>query len=1473
MPSINRIRVNNVKYNFGTQQYDDFTMRMYGRNTLYDLANGGGKSILMLLLLQNLIPNCTLDDKQPIEKLFRAGCGNTVIHSLIEWKLDEADIENGYRYMTTGFCARKAKDEDGSNKDGGSATEKDTAAIEYFNYCIFYREYNRNDIVNLPLSKDNEKITFSGLKNYLKDLARKDLSLDIHVFERKGEYQRFISQYGLHESHWEIIRGINKTEGHVRTYFETNYRTTRKVVEDLLIEEIIEKAFLTKTGRNGEEDDMAQTLLDIKEKLNQLARKKRDIANYDHQIELINVLQDRVNSCMDLYDEYDSITKSLADIYVTGKEFTSQDSDHAEELLAKKQDSYEKKEAQKLRLDNLKVTKQYLEADQLKQYLERLEAEISVNEEKLKEARHFIALKESINEYVGYVKDRSLLKENEKLLENIMNSSDVDIHKMKQYAWNKKQNNDFRLAELNSLKVDNERTLVIKKEEQAEAEKLLREGQIAKAVADSNIIDVKQRIEGLNDKINELTASVDVVVVGDTSAMYEASEKKRKNTEEKLTALQIDSNSLREEMYEDKYNLSVKNGELPALEKKYESANEKAALYGQVQQKFKNIIGIYGASEPSLIEDIISARIKGAYEEIVKKRTEVEELKRQEKLLGTGQIFGPMKGAEAVINYIETRHGTMAVFGANYLAALDPDRRKSLLNTNPALPYGVIVKDFAAIKDDINLPDIDTGSQYVMIYDMNSLAEPALYLGNNAVAVTRSAEYFADEEVLNKLKKDAHEALASAEDELSIINDSLSTYDEDLTFVRSIVNNDLVTADEELKAAEKELADAKDEIKGLYDAITELTIRIDRSNKEMDSLTSELAELTTSTDILKQIFDLSEELKKEIVRLNELNVYESTLSVKIEELKGNELKAAMTVGDLQARAEKYTKDIGEINEKWEQYYAAYYDDMPGVSYDRIILSDEEIDAEFMAMYKAHSYSKPDIEDKKKLINALKSSMERTMRTIEKRGITEEEILSSGDIVVTDEETLETINKEIARLTHISSELTRKHNETSKEINKLEGSTNYALENIIREYGAGSYVKEDITLTEAKTAIENGDQTLGELERQYKECVREYESYVKEQGYMTDLFKDVKRIVDTNDIDVAAGKILYDDKEKLRDAFEGSLFKFDRSRKNLDRAKNDLMRYKGQTAEALSAMGVFEMAATIRNDVNIPDNYYDARALLDNLSQIIEFIRLEKGRVAKGIEDMETIKENFENQCIQRCMDVKTELEKLPKLSKINMGNEVIKMVDLSIPYVKDEFVKQRMSEYIDNLVKSADTYEDERKRVKFIKESLGLKRLFGVMVTDMNAIKLKLYKRERIKEQSRYLRYEEAVGSTGQSQGIYIQFLVAIINYIAGMYSFRAEDTVTTKTIFIDNPFGAAKDIYIWEPIFAMLSANHVQLIVPARGATPAITGRFDVNYVLGQQMVGGKQQTVVIDYNSKTDGEELEYHELSYEQATFDFI
>ena len=289
MPHINRIRVNNVKYNFGTQFYDDFMMRFSCKNTIYDLANGGGKSVLMLLLLQNLIPNCTLDEKQPVEKLFRTTGGSNTIHSLIEWKLDSCYQRDNFKYMMTGFCARKGK-------DTGEDALRESANIEYFNYCIFYREFGDNDIRNLPLAKDGERITYNGLKSYLRDLEKRDRGVEVHIFERKGDYQNFIGRYGLFESEWEIIRGINKTEGHVRTYFENNYRTGRKVVEDLLIEEIIQKSFHNQIGSSFEDEGMAKTLLDIKDRIIELSRKKEEISVFDRQIELMGELSENIRS-------------------------------------------------------------------------------------------------------------------------------------------------------------------------------------------------------------------------------------------------------------------------------------------------------------------------------------------------------------------------------------------------------------------------------------------------------------------------------------------------------------------------------------------------------------------------------------------------------------------------------------------------------------------------------------------------------------------------------------------------------------------------------------------------------------------------------------------------------------------------------------------------------------------------------------------------------------------------------------------------------------------------------------------------------------------------------------------------------------------------------------------------------------------------------------------------------------------------
>ena len=397
MPNINRIRVNNIKYNFGTQQYDDFIMKFQGKNTIYDLANGGGKSVLMLLLLQNMIPNCTLDEKQPIEKLFRNSGGSKTIHSLIEWNLAECNIEDGYRYMLTGFCARKAKEE-------SEEENKDTAAIEYFNYCIFYRNYNEYDIINLPLSNGEERITYNGLKTYLRELEKKDLSLKVFVFTRKGEYQQFIHQYGIYESEWEIIKGINKTEGHVRTYFETNYKTTRKVVEDLLIEKIIEKSMQEKEQAKEEDaqKDMAKTLLDMKEKLVELSKLKQKIRHFDRQMELLEVLKGRIQIAKGNFQEKEDLQQKVGKLYYSVKNQGAYEEEEIQKEEARRE-SLQQEERKKIKaIEVLKLEAKKQDYTKLEEGLKKLEEELAALQREYQEEYKTFEEKECFNEYLQY---------------------------------------------------------------------------------------------------------------------------------------------------------------------------------------------------------------------------------------------------------------------------------------------------------------------------------------------------------------------------------------------------------------------------------------------------------------------------------------------------------------------------------------------------------------------------------------------------------------------------------------------------------------------------------------------------------------------------------------------------------------------------------------------------------------------------------------------------------------------------------------------------------------------------------------------------------------------------------------------------------------------------------------------------------------------------------------------------------------
>lgn len=53
--------------------------------------------------------------------------------------------------------------------------------------------------------------------------------------------------------------------------------------------------------------------------------------------------------------------------------------------------------------------------------------------------------------------------------------------------------------------------------------------------------------------------------------------------------------------------------------------------------------------------------------------------------------------------------------------------------------------------------------------------------------------------------------------------------------------------------------------------------------------------------------------------------------------------------------------------------------------------------------------------------------------------------------------------------------------------------------------------------------------------------------------------------------------------------------------------------------------------------------------MQEIEETIALIRIEKERVGKNMEDLVSIKDSFESQCLQICQNIRMELDKLPKI--------------------------------------------------------------------------------------------------------------------------------------------------------------------------------------------------------------------------------
>lgn len=1470
MAQINRIRVNNVKYNFGTQFYDDFLMRLSGKNTIYDLANGGGKSVLMLLLLQNMIPNCTLDDKQPIEKLFRSGNGNTTIHSLVEWRLDACDIRNGYKYMTTGFCARKGR-EQGEETDNN----RETANIEYFNYCIFYREFGENDIKNLPLAKNGERITYNGLKSYLRDLEKKDFGVEVRIFDRKGDYQNFISNYGLYESQWEIVRGINKTEGHVRTYFENNYKTTRKVVEDLLIEEIIEKSYnnrIRKDSESSDDEEMAKTLLDIKDKLIELSKRKGEMNRYDEQIALLEQFSGKLHDFTDVFTGKKEVEAKLLDALFACRQKVSDTKAKLSEL-AETVEACRTKLADEARLVALaEIEAELIELEKLESLISDTTAERNAATRNQSNLRDELYLHENAVDYEDYLANKRLYDETRELINQSSAGESDALNEMAKLAATKevftREKNNVLNARKDELdrkynNASSEYDMAVEEQQQIYGSVKIYEGILQ---------GLENEISGMEQELNELLSRSGMLVADNAWDSCENTRNKIDNAIQNISQLENQANEADRQLNMYSGNRIILESSIAKLDEEENYLQSELKEATVIQEKADKIRAVYNASGNEQLEKILDELLYKLNRERTDNEQILEKLAAYDNDIRNHRLPEYELPYNAVLKYLGSRYGEAVVSGRDILSEMG-EKASELLAVLPQAPFAIFAKNsYEEIRNDKVLATLNTGGYVIPILKYSVIEEGLQpFETEELFGVCRNMSFLWDEAMLSAELQKTAEEIHRYQDIVRKCADKCRMVSEDGVFIKSIrnvqdadfINNRLQTIrrdrDKLLRQKESEILKSE-EIKS---KLVEISENINSEKKHLGEFQKSFAlyeKIAEKNDRLQEKYSA---LKNNRSSLTEAKRSYSNMVHKTADRKQQLEKAGTEYEHILQQLEDNLKDF-EIN------FKPYYQDK-AVPYTG--LTEEETDARMAALRTIISGELGDISDKEKLLASYEAAMKKSADNIRYRGMTMEaaaQAYEEGRLTSCGMEEMLRLKNRIDEAEKAIKALDNSLDAQSAQKNRMEGSIEHGKRKYQDKYG--EFIRENVTNPQAYIVTHR--QEMSRIEKQILETEQTRKTVENDNKDILFMEKDIERIIRNTGIEVPMQlqtdriyeDISTEDYEKLQKQFE-------KLRKEENILRNRFVEDKQKLIDALNRLEAYELAEEVRNSLAAPEEVTAVEDMLQSIQETNECIALERDRIEKSISDMERIKDSFENRCVQICSNIRTELDRLPKLSRITMDDEVISIITLSIPYIKEEMYKDRMSVYINETVAGAETFNNPADKLKYMKNRLSWKKMFSVIVTDMNSIKLCLYKREHIKDRSRYLKYEEAVGSTGQSQGIYIQFLIAIIHYIASLNALGKDTSVIGKTIFIDNPFGAAKDVYIWEPIFKLLKTNHVQLVVPARGATPAITKMFDVNYVLGQKMVADRQQTVVVDYRSQVETEEMDYNSMEYEQTMLDIL
>ena len=232
MSKINAVRLINLNYNNSTIRISDETFQLGGESTLLSLRNGGGKSVLVQMIMAPFVHKRYQNAKdRPFSSYFTT---NKPTFILVEWKLDQ-----GAGYVLTGMMVRKNQEISEDRQD----------ELEMVNFIAEYKERCAQDIYHLPVVEKTKKdITLKGFGvcRQLFETWKKDRSIPFFYYDMNNsaqakQYFEKLTEYQIYYKEWEsIIKKVNLKESGLSDLF-ADCRDEKGLVEKWFLEAVENK--------------------------------------------------------------------------------------------------------------------------------------------------------------------------------------------------------------------------------------------------------------------------------------------------------------------------------------------------------------------------------------------------------------------------------------------------------------------------------------------------------------------------------------------------------------------------------------------------------------------------------------------------------------------------------------------------------------------------------------------------------------------------------------------------------------------------------------------------------------------------------------------------------------------------------------------------------------------------------------------------------------------------------------------------------------------------------------------------------------------------------------------------------------------------------------------------------------------------------------------------------------------------------